>query len=481
MHCDILRYEAAVGRLRVAARAASMVEFYRATLGKILFENELFFTNEPVCSLAILQERGRAAFANHDVYGVGRVWMTECLWERGDRNLIQLRSADCFRSIEDLGLPLAEGTLLQAKLKVEVIGKSTRPVTVTIRVPSRIEITQRKHEHLIDQLLHVVGIRNVAPATPKIDLWSLYPWRHPLAVWRGVFGAETDLLVQGRVLIPARLDSVPHPDHPGAGRVLTVQHLENGEFHGVSQVAEIPSRALSATDIEGLELDPEQFRLRLRTRLGISSGGVPWRGEALLELGIIAVGDEHLYLTYALRQPPSGIGDQLRTRANGAQVVLLMPATQTDDCELAKVMLDAALPSPKKVVRDAIAACGLAAKVPAIWRAPDGARLVVDTRLKKVWVDAVEIQGLTPDSQPFRFVEILAQSNGAPISSDTITDKLSAGRGNVDGTTTARQAKNAARRMIKAALATEGNPLSEDPFPSAGTGCYRCVLLSYVA
>lgn len=481
VHCDILRYEVSIGRLRVAARAASMVEFYRTSLGRILFADELFFTGDPVCTLAVLQKHGRAAFENHDVFGVGRVRMTECLWERGDRNLIQIRSADCFRSIEELGLPLAEGTLLQAKLKIEVIGKSTRPVTVTIRVPSRVEITQKAHEHIVDRLLDAVGIRTTVVAAPKFDLWSLHPWRHPLSVWRAVFGAETDLLVRSHVLTPVRLDAVPHPEYPDAGRVLKVHPVGNGEFQGVSQVAEIPSRSLTATDVEGLELLPEALRHYLRTKLGISSGGVAWRDEELLELGTVEVGGERLYLTYALRQPPRGVGDRLRTRASGAHVALLMPSSRTDDSELAQVILDAASPSQRQVIRAAIAACGLADKVPALYRAPDGARLVVDTRLKQVWVDGVELKDLTPDSHAFRFIELLAKTRGAPLSSDAITEALSAGRLDVDGNTAARHAKLAAKKIIVRAMAVAGAVLSDDPFPTAGAGCYRCALLSYVA
>jgi len=43
VHGDILRYEASIGRLRIAVRAASMVEFYRGVLGKVLFNDEFFF------------------------------------------------------------------------------------------------------------------------------------------------------------------------------------------------------------------------------------------------------------------------------------------------------------------------------------------------------------------------------------------------------------------------------------------------------
>jgi hypothetical protein len=217
-------------------------------LGKVLFNDEGFFDGDPVCSLKVLQERGRQAL-DHEVYGIGRVWMTECLWERGDREFYHIRSNDCFRSMEELHLPLTEGTLVQAKLKCEVIGKSTRPVTVNIRVPSRIELSQKTHEHLIDRLLDAIGIRNVAPSPSAVNLWTLHPWRHPVDTWRALFGAETDKLVQEHVLKPIKLAAVPHPDHLGAGLVLDAHAVSNGDYYGVSRAAEIPSRSLTATDL----------------------------------------------------------------------------------------------------------------------------------------------------------------------------------------------------------------------------------------
>jgi hypothetical protein len=160
VHSDVIKYDSSVGRLQIAVRASSMVEFYRCVLGETLFKDESFFGGDAVCSLRILQERGRKAL-DHGVYRIGRVWMTECLWERGDRELFEIRSKDCFTSMEELGLQITQGSLLQAKLKCEVIGKSTRPVTVTIRVPSRIEVSQKAHEQLVDRLLSAIGIRSV--------------------------------------------------------------------------------------------------------------------------------------------------------------------------------------------------------------------------------------------------------------------------------------------------------------------------------
>lgn len=77
---------------------------------------------------------------------------------------------------------------------------------------------------------------------------------------------------------------------------------------------------------------------------------------------------------------------------------------------------------------------------------------MVDVRQKKIWVDGVDITGLTPDSHPFRFVEMLAARRGVPVSTTEITSKLSFAR--EDGDTAARQAKNAAKRIIVEAMSS---------------------------
>ena len=114
---------------------------------------------------------------------------------------------------------------------------------------------------------------------------------------------------------------------------------------------------------------------------------------------------------------------------------------------------------------------------PAIYCCPDGARLVVDTRLKKVWIDDVELAELQPDLQPFRFVEAMARSH-EPVLSEQLSSTLSPGR--LDGNTTARQAKNQVKKIITAAMSGAGRSFDEDPFPSAGQGSYRCAFPAYV-
>ena len=481
VHGDILRYEVSLGRLRIAARSPSMVEFYRAAFGSVVFGDEDFFRSDAVCSLSVLQDLGRAALDNHGVFDVSRVRLTECVWECGDRSLIVLRDQDCFGLIERHDLSLAEGTFVQAKLKVDVIGKSTRPVTVSVRVPSRIEVSQKIHESLIDELLDAIGIRTPAEPAKQFDICSLHPWRQPVTVWRAVFGETTDVLVQRGVLRSVTLQAVRHPDHSTAGRVLHVERISKWDYHGVSEAPEIPSRALSSTDIEGLELEPEQFRKYLRKDLGITDGGVVWGlDDELLELGWLRVGDERLYLAYAIRQLRRDLCARLRGRADGAPVVLLLPATQPEPPGFPTVRLSSPIPTPRQVIRDGIAVCGIADRMPALLRAPDRARLVVDTQRKRVWVHGVEVEQLSADSHPYQFIEMMAKSNGARVSVEEITQALSAARLRNDGTTAARQAKRQAKKLIAKALEAGGTPDTTDPFPSAGTGLYRCRLPSFV-
>lgn len=476
VHGDVIHYDAATGRLRIFARASSIVQVYVEALGKALFNDAAFFCGSDVCTLRAIQDRGREALENHGIYGIGRIWMTECLWERGDRELFQIRSNDCFRSMDDLHLPISEGRLLQAKLKCEVIQKSTRPVTVTIRVPSRIEVSQKKHEALIDQVLEAVGIRNSATVPEQADLWALSPWRHPSDVWRILFGPELDRLVRERVLIPVQLSAAAHPSHPGAGLILQAKETAPGDYYGVSDVPEIASRSLTATDLDGLELQPEQLRRFLCERIG-TDGGAAWDGGELLELGFITLGEHHIFLVFALAQPRPGIGDRLRARAEDASILVLFPSTKADGGELSCLKLETPLPTKALVLRKGAFACGIANLIPAIHIAPDAARLVVDTRFGKIWVNGVELVDLPQDSHAFRFMALMARSK-EPVSHDAIVQELSQYRQDLDAV--ARQAKNKARQIISKSLAAAGKSFGDDPFPSAGKGCYRCALTPYV-
>lgn len=477
IHADFLRYEPALGRLRITARAASIVECYRKIFGRVMFGDETFFYGPNVCNLNILQEKGSAAL-EHDVYGVGRIRMTECIWERGEEKL-SFSSIDCFDSIKRLGIPLSEGQFLQAKFKIEVVGKSTRPVTVKVRVPSRIEVSQVHHESLINKVLESIGIRNAGSnASPgEHNLWTLYPWRQPVGAWRDCFGVNTDALVGKGVLMKTQLTSIEPPAHPGAGRILHVEPVSHAEFLGVSQTPEIPSQSLSATDLDGLELSVPAFQRHLRGIFGITGNYSAWSdGSWYLDLGVLSIGEVQLRIFYALQQPPRDAAEDVRKLTGSIRPILLLPSSGLKDSTgLTEILLDTALPDRQRAVQDIIAVSDLTAQAPALCMAPSNARLIVDARFGKVWFDGVEIPGLIPGTHAFCFVEILARKFPAAVNMHDITAQLSSGR--TDGNQTARTAKMDAKKLIEAALKAEGKSF-EDPFKPE-RGSYRLTVPAY--
>jgi hypothetical protein len=297
-------------------------------------------------------------------------------------------------------------------------------------------------------------------------------------VWRTVFRGDTDALVERGALEPIQLSSVTGSPEAGPGHIVDAHAISAVEFYGVSRAPEIPSRSLSSTDLDAFELMPEQFRMYLRERLQISDTGVAWNGGEELDLGTIPIGDVRLRLVYAIQEPSSGVGARIRARAGATHVVLLVPTARADSSELARAMIEP-LPTRAEVTREAIAACGLTSAVPAVFSAPEGTRLVVDSARGKIWIDGVEIEGLRAGTHPFRLVEALAKKSPSAVSTEELTNELSGAR--KDGDTTARQAKTAAKKHISAAMAKAGRTLDDDPFPNAQTGYYRCALLSYVA
>jgi hypothetical protein len=476
VHADLVRYEAGIGRLRITARAASMVEFYRRMFGRVLFSDDTFFYGDPICSLRVLQDEGRKALQRHPVFGVGRVWMTECLWERGDGQRLTIHASDCFDALEELNLNLAEGELLQAKLKMEVTGKSARPLIVNVRAPSRIEVSQVQHEVLVNDVLDAVGIRNAGAVVRDVNLWSLHPWRHPIGTWRVLFGSDTDTLVNAGVLGRIQLDAIFAPDHPGAGRVLQAQPLSAGEFFGISQAPEIPSRSLSATDLDGLELDVQAFQNHIRGLLGLSGAIAKPAEDGLLDLGVLSLGDYSFRLTYAVRQPPPNAAAVVNGRAAGARPVMLLASAGDEVPGIQSVLLENPLPAKNAVVRAIAAKLDLTEQLPAILMAPERARLVVDTRRGAIWFDGIAIPDLKPDTHQFRFAELLARRAPGAVSQDDVVQHLSCGR--ADGAQAARSAKMKASKAIRAAVQGTGGRF-EDPFRPEN-GCYRLTVLAYV-
>lgn len=477
VHCDVLRYEAAAGRLQIAARRATLVDTYLRLAGEALFEDPTFFVGDAACTLTPLQEKGKAALTAHDLPGVGRAWMTECSWQRGDRRVHRIRSVDCFDDIESLGLPIAtEGKLVEVKLKIQVAEKGTRPATISVRLPGKISVTPSRHEPLGHRYLEEIGVRCRALTTPALDLWSLHPWRHPTRTWRALLGDRVDELAQVGALVSVELDSVEHPDTDGA--TLEVHGIGGGQYYGVGSGDEIPAKSLSATDVEGLELRLDAFGSFLGRQLELPEGQVRSLETNVLDLGPVVLGEYTFRPFYLLGTPLEGLGVRLRTKAPGQQVVLIAPRGRTPCSDLAIAELSHPVPSRRALERALVSACGLEGQVPAIHYAHEGAQLVVDTGHGAIWVDDVKVDGLRPDTHPFKFVELLARESPKTVSSADLSAKLSPNRD--DDTTAARHAKRDAKKAITTALVSAGREPIDDPFPSASRGTYRCVLSAVV-
>jgi hypothetical protein len=389
--------------------------------------------------------------------------MTDCIWERGDRERLSFHGADCFDSIERLNIPLNEGHLLQAKFKIEIIQKSTRPVTVTVRVPSRIEVNPR-HEVLVNDVLARIGIRGAHANASEHDLWSLYPWRQHIDTWRDCFGNDTDTLVRKGLLVKTQLQSVEPPAARAAGRVLHAEQLSPVDFFGVSQTPEIASRSLSVTDLDALELDVKALQRHLRALFAITGAAVPRTAEEwFLDLGTLDAYDHTFRLVYALREPPTGASDDIRRVCAAATPILLLPNGLRKSTGVIEVLIAKPLPDPEHVLRDIVVAANLEDKVPARFLAPPKARLIVDMRSQKIWFDKVEIEDLKPGTHAFRFVQIMASSDKGVVDKYTLAEQLSAKRD--DGDQSARSAKMRATKILKAAVEAMGQSF-EDPFKS---------------
>ena len=479
VHCDMIHYDSATGLIRMAVQASAIVPFYREAFGQLLFGDKSFFTGDPVCTLAILQRDGRKVLEKHEVFGISRVRMTECVWDWGDRELITLRSHDCFATIEELGLNLQQGTLLQAKLKLDVIGRSIRPVIVNIRIPSTIEISQKSKESIVNQFLTTVGIRNSKRQQPELDFFSVLSSRHPIDTWRALFTGDCDRLIAADVLTKVKLSAVASPGNPAGGRVFEAHPLPNGDHYGVSKTPEIPSQTLTATDLDGWEFVPEKFRLFLRSVLGVSGPGIAYSGNGLLDLGRLEIGNHRIRIFYALNNSVSHWTPWAGERAAGDLSVILLPVASTPASfsRIPDILIESSVPELSMLVRRIVDTLKL--NVPANLVAPDNAKLVVDTKLGKVWVNKVPIETVMPDSQPYKFIEILAKANGAPVSSKDLNNQLAPGRTDEDVAT--RQAKRDAKALIRVALEAAGQPDPTEWFPVFGKKMYRCALPAFVA
>ena len=295
-----------------------------------------------------------------------------------------------------------------------------------------------------------------------------------------VDGVTTKLqLVPSGILRPAQLDSVTHPDFPWAGARLLADSVGPHDLYGVSQEPAVPSRSLSPTDVDGLELDLGAFSRFLRERYGASGPPAP-TPRGILDVGVVEVGALRYRLFYAISAPPIDAGSRLAELAlHEDHPVLLLPARGRGTTHLPEVPLTRAVPDRASVLRATITATRTQLRVPAVHYAPARARLVVDRRRGAIWVDGVAITSIRSDTYAFEFVAAMSEAQGAALPRYDLGILMAPSTGDPDGR--ARKQKGIAKHAIIDALAEAGRELDVgDPFPSGPAKHYRCALQPFV-
>lgn len=477
VHCDIVRYDAARAWLRVSPKSTSnaILERYRRMVGEAFFTDPDFFSSAQY-TLRPLQLQGRAAL--DDSAGIViNARLVELQWERSDEQVMWLKAPDCFHSAEELGLPLEEGTLVEAKIAVRLIGKRSTRRTVKVKVPNRVEFPRDEHEAAIEGFLRRSGIQAATTVAPHRDLWSLAPWHHEQRTWREAYARDVDPLVKRGVLVQRPMAKVAHPDHQSAGRVLEVDAA--GEFGAATDDA-VPPRLVTASDVAGLDLKIDHLAAAWRADLELH-GDVRHLGGSAMWLGRRRLDSIDCSLVALMRKPSETTGAALALRIRDAvgdeRVAVMVPAGRSSDTGLPEIGFDRLTLDPRSVWREFVRANKLMAKVEAIWSASLDARLVIDRRRQLVWLDGLLVN-IPSESHPFKLLVVLASARGAVVSHTDIGAALSAKRG--DAEDVSKKAKHQAKMAITRSFAAAARPIDADAIICSAAGGYRLAVPSDV-
>jgi hypothetical protein len=450
---DLLRYDPKTGRLGIATRSPRRLQMYRQVAGSILSNDQDFFANEDICTLRPLQERARAVFEFLPPE-ILRVDVVELRWRRGDRGKLLLQDRDCLALVEEFGIRMAEGTLIEARLSVAFAG-SARRGSVSIKVPNRIEISAGMHEALVERLLDEVGIRGqFDDKGQQLTVWSLYPWREPAERWRKCLGVDFDGLAKEGVIRGTRMHSITPLDHPAATGALAVVPIGNNLLVGVSEDPAINLRTLTISDVEGFELDARRLVERFRAELQLV-GPVVDVDDGIWLLGHRAMSDSvRISVFLALREPSVDAEPKIRGAAQSMHVALLTPVG-CHAVSLCVPQVPIALHAQPggQLLPSIIERLKLQEVLdPPVWARED---LIFHEERGQVWFKGELLTKLAAGSSPYKFALAVARAKGRLVTKNELNDLLSASR--TDGET-ARAAKRDFLRALKNSFEAAGKP-----------------------
>jgi hypothetical protein len=447
---DVIRYDPKTKRIGIATRSSRLLQTYRSLFGKLVANEEAFFTNENICSLAELQKRGREIFDQH-FSGIVRVDVVELRWRRGDRDKIWVHGRDCFKVLSDLGAQLTEGGLTDAKLTVSFAGGG-RHGHVSLRTPNQIVINAGVNRELIERMLDQVGIRGTFGDDDVVqDFWSRYPWRMPESTYRRVLPGEFDRLLREKTIRPTVLESVAHPDHPAATGVLQVVNVDRQTTIGASEDPAIPSRTLTSSDIAGYEIDYGKIARDVAGALQLEGNTTE------IESGLWLLGRRGLTPTttiaafLATRAVKATTAAVVQAASPGATPVLLYP--KCCSCHTSLQSVGCALPAGphEHILGGIVQQLHLENDVePHVYMGED---FIIDIRRGQAWFRGALLSELKPDTHPFKLLRLLASTPGCIVSKESINNNLSPSR--MDDLV-AKQAKSDLLKIIKNGLTAAG-------------------------
>ncbi len=473
---DLLRYDPKAGRLAIATRSPRRLQMYRQIAGSLLSDDQEFFTNENICTLRPLQGRGRALFEflPPEIFIIDVV---ELRWRRGDRGKLLLQDRDCLALVEEFGIRMTEGKLIEARLSVTFAGAARRG-SVSIKVPNRIEINAGMHEALIESVLDEVGIRGqFDDSGQQLTVWSLYPWREPAERWRKCLGIDFDGLAEQGLLRAIRMESTTPPDHPAATGALTVVPLGNSLLVGVSEDPAINLRTLTVSDVEGFELDGRRLADRFQAELHLV-GPVAEVDDGILLLGHLTLSESvTISLFLALREPSADAEQRIRGAAQSMHVALIAPLGCRGDLGVPQVTTSLRAQPDGRLLPRVIERLKLQDVLdPPLWAREE---LIFHEERGQVWFKGELLTKLTAGTSPYKFALEVARAKGRLVTKNELNDLLSASR--TDGET-ARAAKLGFLRALKNSFEAAGKanpPEAKGIFASPNHG-YRINVTSLV-
>jgi hypothetical protein len=447
---DLLRYDPTTGRLAVSTRSPRRLQLYRQVVGALLDQDAEFFANENICTLKPLQQRGRAVF-DHLPPEVLRVDVVELRWGRGDRGRVLLQDQDCFALVDEFGLRMAEGTLIEARLSVTFVGGG-RPGSVSIKVPNRIDMNVGRHEVAIERMLDEVGVRGrFDEAGNQVTIWSLYPWRESAQLWRKCLGIDFDALAKHQLMRAVPLKYTTPPDHPAATGALTVTSVGANVWLGFSEDPTIGVRTLTASDVLGYELDVARLTQKFQVDLQLV-GQSREVDTGVWLLGTRVLCDTvTLSVVLALREPSGDAERLIRNCAQGTHTVVIIPVGCHCAMELAQVQAHLDMGQFTELLGSMVERLELQNIVPPpVWARE---QLIFHEGLGQAWFQGELLTKLKEGSNPFRFALTVARAKGRLVKKNELNDLLSASR--TDGET-ARAAKRDFQRALEGSFQAAG-------------------------